>query len=57
MTVEEIGLKACLTVSGACSNGIKIGHEKYSETSVPVKVVCSDITIYDCPGFNDNKSR
>lgn len=34
---------------------IKIGHEKYSETSVPTKVVIEHMAFYDCPGFKDNK--
>ena len=35
----------------------KIGHEKYSETSVPTKVVIQEMAFYDCPGFKDNKSE
>jgi hypothetical protein len=36
---------------------IKIGHEKYSETSVPTKVVIDKMAFYDCPGFKDNKGE
>ena len=36
---------------------MKIGHQKYSETSVPVRVKFESVAFYDCPGFNDNKSR
>ena len=36
---------------------IKIGHEKYSETSIPTKVVIEKMAFYDCPGFKDNKGE
>lgn len=57
LQVQEVGLKPCLATCTQGPNEIKIGHQKYSETSVPVKVECGELTIYDCPGFNDNKSR
>ena len=51
--VRYEGLKPVLD----CPNGnaIKIGHEKYSETSIPNKVVIENLAFYDCPGFKDNK--
>ena len=52
LKVEMRGLKYCLV---ACeSNKIKIGHQKYSETSLPNEVVIGNQVFYDCPGFNDN---
>lgn len=40
-----------------CPNNphIKIGHEKYSETSIPNKILIENLAFYDCPGFRDNK--
>ena len=42
-----------------CPNNahVKIGHEKYSETSIPNKLVIDNIAFYDCPGFKDNKGE
>ena len=55
MFVRYEGLKPVLD----CPNGnaIKIGHEKYSETSIPNKVVIENLAFYDCPGFKDNKGE
>lgn len=36
---------------------VKIGHEKFSETSVPNKILIDNIAFYDCPGFRDNKGE
>jgi putative ribosome biogenesis GTPase RsgA len=57
LKVEEVGLKTCLTSSASpqCSP-LHIGHTKYSETSLPIKVKCQGFIIYDCPGFNGNSS-
>ena len=52
LKVEQRGLKACLV--GSESNQIKIGHHKYSETSLPNAVCIGRQIFYDCPGFNDN---
>ena len=53
--VRYDGLKPTLD----CPNNplIKIGHEKYSETSIPAKVLIDDLAFYDCPGFRDNKGE
>lgn len=47
------GLKPKLVVEG--ETNIKIGHEKYSETSIPTRTVIQNLAFYDCPGFRDNK--
>lgn len=36
-------------------DGVKIGHDKFSETSIPTKVLINDTVFFDCPGFKDNK--
>lgn len=36
---------------------IKIGHEKYSETSIPTRTIIENLAFYDCPGFRDNKGE
>lgn len=58
LRVEEIGLKPCLVSckTSEDENSVKIGHSKYSETSVPIRVIFEGKAYYDCPGFNDNKS-
>jgi GTP-binding protein EngB required for normal cell division len=54
MIVRYDGLKPVLD----CPNHpIKIGHEKYSETSIPNKLVIENLAFYDCPGFKDNKGE
>lgn len=55
LVIRYEGLKPTLDNSGASK--IKIGHEKYSETSVPTKVVIENMAFYDCPGFKDNKGE
>jgi GTPase Era involved in 16S rRNA processing len=55
LVVRYEGLKP--TLDNASASKIKIGHEKYSETSVPTKVVIEDMAFYDCPGFKDNKGE
>ena len=53
LVVRYDGLKPTLDNTG--KDPIKIGHEKYSETSIPTKVVIDGRAWYDCPGFKDNK--
>ena len=55
MTIRYEGLKPTLDNDGPSK--IKIGHEKYSETSVPTRVEIQDMAFYDCPGFKDNQSE
>jgi GTP-binding protein EngB required for normal cell division len=54
MTVRYDGLKPILD---CLNHAIKIGHEKYSETSIPNKLVIENLAFYDCPGFKDNKGE
>lgn len=56
LVVRYDGLKPYLDNANN-SNKIKIGHEKYSETSVPTKAVIEGMAFYDCPGFKDNKGE
>ena len=53
--VRYDGLKPVLD----CPNekAIKIGHNKYSETSIPNKILIENYAFYDCPGFKDNKGE
>lgn len=53
LIVKFDGLKTYLDSVGPAP--IKIGHEKYSETSIPTKVSINGMACYDCPGFKDNK--
>jgi ABC-type phosphate/phosphonate transport system ATPase subunit len=53
LMVRFDGLKP--TLDNVDNDSIKIGHAKYSETSVPTKVVIDKMAFYDCPGFKDNK--
>lgn len=55
LVVRFDGLKPILDT--AQKTRIKIGHEKYSETSIPTKVVIERMAFYDCPGFKDNKGE
>lgn len=55
LVVKYDGLKPTLDNPG--QSKIKIGHEKYSETSIPTKVVIDKMAFYDCPGFKDNKGE
>ncbi len=55
LMVRYDGLKP--TLDNAGENKIKIGHQKYSETSIPTKVVIQNMAFYDCPGFKDNKGQ
>lgn len=55
LIVKFDGLKPTLDNAGATN--VKIGHEKYSQTSIPTKLVIDKIAFYDCPGFKDNKGE
>lgn len=55
LIIKYDGLRPTLDALGP--GHAKIGHEKYSETSVPTKVVIDKMAFYDCPGFKDNKSQ
>lgn len=55
LQVRYDGLKPVLDCPNYSS--IKIGHEKYSETSIPNKLLIDSLAFYDCPGFRDNKGE
>lgn len=55
LVVKFDSLKATLDTTKM--NRIKIGHNKFSETSIPTKVVIEHMAFYDCPGFKDNKGE
>jgi predicted GTPase len=55
LTVRLDGLKPSL--DNREGGFIKIGHQKFSETSVPTKIVLENMAFYDCPGFKDNKGE
>lgn len=55
LIVKYNGMKA--TIDNSVQSQIKIGHNKYSETSIPTKVVIDNMAFYDCPGFKDNKGE
>lgn len=55
LTVRLDGLKPSL--DNREGGLIKIGHQKFSETSVPTKIVLENMAFYDCPGFKDNKGE
>lgn len=35
--------------------GLKIGHAKYSETTIPTRIKIGELDFYDCSGFKDNR--
>ena len=53
--VRVQGLKPKLVCE--VETNIKIGHEKYSETSIPTRTIIENLAFYDCPGFRDNKGE
>ena len=55
LVVKCEGLKPKLITEGPSI--LKIGHEKYSETSIPTRVFIQNLAFYDCPGFRDNKGQ
>lgn len=55
LVIRYDGLKPTLDNVGHAPT--KIGHDKYSETSVPKKIMIDGTALYDCPGFNDNKGE
>jgi GTPase Era involved in 16S rRNA processing len=55
LMVRSDGLKPKLITEGA--SVIKIGHDKYSETSIPNRIYIGELVFYDCPGFRDNKGE
>jgi hypothetical protein len=38
-------------------DGLRIGHDKFSETRVPSKVIIDHLVFFDCSGFKDNRGE
>lgn len=55
LTVRVEGMKPVIDTKD--TKALKIGHERFSETSAPVKVVINGAAFFDCPGFKDNKGE
>lgn len=36
-------------------DGLKIGHDRFSETRVPSKIIIDKLVFFDCSGFKDNR--
>lgn len=39
------------------SDGLKIGHDRFSETRVPAKIIIDHLVFFDCSGFKDNRGE
>jgi ribosome biogenesis GTPase A len=53
LVVKHNGLNTVLDTNDKTT--LKIGHDKYSQTTVPTRVIISNIHFYDCSGFQDNR--
>jgi DNA helicase HerA-like ATPase len=51
--IKIIGLNTILDSDSA--DGLKIGHDKFSETRVPAKIIIDRLVFFDCSGFKDNR--
>ena len=38
-------------------DGLKIGHDRFSETRVPSKIIIDKMVFFDCSGFKDNRGE
>lgn len=38
-------------------DGLKIGHDRFSETRVPQKIIIDNMVFFDCSGFKDNRGE
>lgn len=56
LVVKMEGMKAVLDTNKD-GKALKIGHDRFSETSAPTKVVINGTAFFDCPGFKDNKGE
>ena len=54
LVVKNNGLNIIIDSADA-ETKVKIGHQKYSETTVPTKIVIDDLDFFDCSGFRDNR--
>ena len=55
LTVKVHGLNTILDSDD--SDGLKIGHDRFSETRVPSKIIIDDLAFFDCSGFKDNRGE
>lgn len=55
LVVRAEGMKFVLDAKD--SKGVRIGHNRFSETSVPTKLEIDGMAFFDCPGFKDNKGE
>lgn len=39
------------------NDGLKIGHDRFSETRVPTKIMIDNMVFFDCSGFKDNRGE
>lgn len=39
------------------ADGLKIGHDRFSETRVPSKIIIDNMVFFDCSGFKDNRGE
>lgn len=46
-----------LVLDAKDSKGVRIGHNRFSETSIPTKLEIDGLAFFDCPGFKDNKGE
>lgn len=54
LVVKHNGLNTVIALESH-DDKLKIGHDKYSETAIPTKIVIENLDFYDCSGFNDNR--
>ena len=55
LVVKVMGLNTVLDSEG--KDGLKIGHDKFSETTVPSKLIIDNQVFFDCSGFKDNRGE
>lgn len=53
--VKILGLNTIL--DSDVNDGLKIGHDRFSETRVPTKLLIDDLVFFDCSGFKDNRGE
>ncbi len=55
LVVKIVGLNT--VIDSEDSEGLKIGHDRFSETTIPSKVIIDDEVFFDCSGFKDNRGE
>lgn len=55
LVVKAHGLNTILDSSS--NDGLKIGHDRFSETRIPHKIVIDGLAFFDCSGFKDNRGE